>query len=152
MKQIATQSVSAAAALIKINGLNLLVPQGEIRTLESVKDVNTTDTSQHSVGRVAYAQTSWPVYCLSEDLLLMTEIPAERRACALIPIGVGYMGLLCDDMMVLKSFVAKQYALPIVMKLPDTPILHLVEYEQGIACVSNSYLLTAYIEQMIFNK
>jgi len=35
------------------------------------------------------------------------------------------------------------------MKLPDTPIMHLVAYEQGIACVSNAKNLTAYVEQLV---
>ena len=152
MAQIATQSVNTTVALIKINGLNLLVPQVEIRTLESVKDVDTTAADRFSIGSIAYAQTNWPVYCLSEDLLLMTQIPSERRACALIPVGVGYIGLLCDDMVVLKGFVAKQHGLPVAMKLPETPILHLVEYEQGIACVSNSDRLTTYIVQRLLNE
>jgi len=149
MLQIARSGSSTTAALLKIKGLNLLLPQGEVRTLESVKDVDTAAPALHSTGWVAYVQKRWPVYCLSEELTLLKEMPAERRACAMMAMGAGYIGILCDDMIVLKDFAAQRYELPVAMKLPDTPILHLVAYEQGIACVSNATRLTAYIGQLV---
>lgn len=79
----------------------------------------------------------------------MAHVPAERRACAMLAMGAGYIGILCDDMIILKDFVAQRFELPVAMKLPDTPLMHLVAYEQGIACVSNAKRLTAYIEQQV---
>lgn len=146
-----TGSNTTAAALLKINGLNLLLPQGEIRTLESASGINTVAPALGSVGWIAYQQKSWPVYCLSEELNLMTIAPPERRACAMMTMGAGFIGILCDDMIILKDFVAQRHELPLAMKLPDTPILSLVHYEQGIACVSNATQMTAYIEHQVFN-
>lgn len=140
---------TTSAVLIIIDGLNLLLPQGEIRTLESIAELDTAAPVLQSAGWVVYAQKHWPVYCLSEDLSLMSLVPAERRACAIMAMGAGYIGILCDDMIILKDFAAQRHELPVAMKLADTPVLHLVAYEQGIACVTNANKLTAYVNQLV---
>lgn len=149
--QIERYGSNTTAALLKITGLNLQLPQGDIRTLESATDVDTAAPALHSIGWIAYAQKRWPVYCLSEELALMAVVPSERRACALLTMGAGYIGILCDDMIILKDIAAQRYELPDAMRLADTPILHLVAYEQGIACVTNATQLTAFVEQLVVN-
>jgi hypothetical protein len=151
MMQLSRPVSNSTAALLKINGLNLLLPQGEIRTLESATELNTIAPALCSAGWIAYHQKSWPVYCLSEDLSLLQAVPPERRACAMMTMGAGFIGILCDDMIILKDFIAQRHELPQAMKLPATPILHLVNYEQGIACVSNAKQMTAYIEHLVLN-
>jgi hypothetical protein len=149
MQQIARSGLNATAALLKIGSLNLLLPQGEIRTLESSTDVDLSAPVLHSTGWISYMQKRWPVYCLSEALALMDAVPAERRACAMMAMGAGYIGIMCDDMIVLKNFTAQRYELPVAMRLPNTPILYLAGYEQGIASVSNANRLTAYVGQLL---
>jgi len=151
MMQIAQPGLNSTAALLKISGLNLLLPQGDIRTLESATDIDPITSALYSTGWIIYARKHWPVYCLSEELSLMSEVPAERRACALIAMGAGYIGIMCDDMIILKNFTAQRFDIPLAMKMPDTPILHLVTYEQGIACVSNAKQLAAFVEQLVLN-
>jgi hypothetical protein len=151
MQQIAQSGLNTNAALLKINSLNLLLPQGDIRTLESSTDIDLVAPALHSVGWVNYQQKRWPVYCLTEELALMDIIPPERRACAMLNMGAGYIGIMCDDMVVLKNFSAQRYELPVAMKTPDTPVLYLFGYEQGIASVCNSSKLTAYIGQLVLN-
>jgi hypothetical protein len=151
MSQMVRSGSNISAALIKIGSLNLLVPQSDIRTLESSTDVDAVAPALHSAGWISYANKRWPVYCLSDELELMQEVPAERRACAMMAMGAGYIGIMCDDMLVLKDFSAQRYELPVVMRLPVSPILYLVAYEQGIACVSTAGRLTAYVEQLVMN-
>lgn len=151
MLEIAQTGQASSAAILKIGVLNLLLPQSDIRTLESATDIDTTTTVLHSVGWITYTQKRWPVYCLSDELTLMAAAPRERRACAMLAMGAGYLGLMCDDMIMQKNFAAQRYELPAAMRLPDSPILHLVDYEQGIACASNALRMTAYIEQLVLN-
>ncbi|MGV8933171.1 MAG: hypothetical protein ACOH1I_01000 [Gallionellaceae bacterium] len=145
-------TASSAAALLKINGVNLLLPQSEIRSLESVTDVDVIAPALHSTGWITYLHKRWPVYCLSEKLTLLTNMEKETRACALIAMGAGYIGIMCNDMIVLKNFTAQRYDLPVAMRLPDSPVLYLVQYEQEIASVSNAARLTAYIEQQVLKS
>lgn len=151
MQPIVQARQHTTAALIKINNLNLLLPQGEIRTLESTTDVDRGAPALHSVGWVGYKQKHWPVYCLTEQLALMNDIPSERRACAMLTMGAGYIGIMCDDMIVIKDFVEQRFELPAAMKLDYTPVLYLAAYEQGIACVCSASKLTAYIERLVLN-
>lgn len=143
---------TTAATLLKIGGLNLLLPQVDIRTLESATDVDRVAPALHSAGWISYIQKRWPVYCLSEDMALMNVVPHERRACALMTMGAGYIGIMCDDMIVLKNFSTQRYDLPVAMKFTNTPILHLVTFEQDLACVSNARCLTAYVGQLVLNE
>lgn len=151
MQQIATAGLNTTAALIKINSLNLLLPQGEIRTLESATDVDRAAPALHSVGWASYMQKHWPVYCLNEQLALMNEIPPERRACAILTMGAGFIGIMCDDLIVIKNFTAQRFELPVAMRVSNSPVLYLAEYEKGVACVCNSSKLTAYIERLVMN-
>jgi hypothetical protein len=151
MLQTARTGLNITAELLKIDGLNLLLPQGEIRTLEPVTQLDVLAPALHSVGWITYSQKRWPVYCLSEDLSLMAIVPPARRVCALMVLGTGFIGIVCDDMIVLKDFAAQRYELPVAMRLPGMPVLNIVAYEQGIACVSNARHFTSYIEQLVLN-
>lgn len=147
---------SSAVSLLKINGLNLIMPQSDIRSLELATDIDFTAPALCSAGWVAYSSKHWPVYCLSDELALMENVPAERHACAVLPFGAVYIGVLCDDMIMLKQPIMPPQALPPSMKLaetvtrPGTPIQHLVLYEHGIACLSNAQYVSHYIEQLVF--
>lgn len=151
MQRISPVGLNTAAALIKIDNLNILLPQGEIRTLESSTDVDRAAPALHSVGWASYLQKHWPVYCLTEQLALINDIPPERRACAMLTMGAGFIGVMCDDLTVIKNFTAQRFELPVAMHLDHTPVLYLAEYEQGVACVCNAGKLTAYIERLVLN-
>ena len=147
--QIVDAGLSSAAALLKIDKLQLLLPQGEVRSLESATDIDVTAPALHSVGWISFGQKRVPVYSLSEDLNLMSGVTSERRACAMLTLGSGYIGILCNDMIILSNFSGARHLLPAAMRLADTPILQLAEYEQGIVCVTSAHKLTTYIEQMV---
>ena len=151
MLQMTHTDLNATTTLLKINGLNLLLPQGEVRTLEPAADIDPVAPALHSIGWVAYARKRWPVYCLSAELSLMAVAPLERRACALLTMGGGYIGIMCDDMIILKDFAAQLYEIPPAMNTPNTPIQYLASYAEGIACATNANKLTAYIGQLVLN-
>lgn len=137
-----------SAALLRIDRLNLLLPQADIRTLESVSDLDAANPLARSAGWITVRQQRWPVYCFSQELKLLQQVPIGRRACAMIAGESGYLGVLCDDVTVIKEFKNEYFELPPAMHLPDTPILHLAQLEQGIACVSNAQHLSAFIARL----
>lgn len=147
--QISLPTSKASTALLKINGLNLMLPQADIRTLESASDVDISSPALGSVGWISYQQKRWPVYCLSDELALMQSVPSERHACVVLAIGAGYAGLLCDDIVVLKEFSGRRLDVPVAMRFSDTPVISLATYDQGVACVSNADRLTAFIKRLV---
>lgn len=148
MNSRALATANTSAALLKINQMNLLLPQADIRTLESAADIDQSERSAQSVGWITIRQQRWPVYCLSDQLDLMPQAPSTRRACAMITGTSGLIGLMCDDVQVLKDFANSPFELPLAMRLPVTPVTHLVRIEQGLACVSTAGKLSVYIETL----
>jgi hypothetical protein len=146
---LADQNQRATGAVLKIDLLDLLIQQGEIRTLESASDVDGSDPEQGSVGWISFAQQRWPVYCLSPQLEVLVSVPSARRTCVLLALEQGYIGVLCDDVTILKQVSGQLYELPVAMRRNDTPIHGVISYNQGIACVSDANRLAAHIGQQI---
>lgn len=139
----------SAAAVLKINGLSLLFQQGEVRTLESASDVDGSEPRAYSVGWIKYLRQRWPVFCLSEQLELQGAVPSSRRTCALLALEDGYVGVLCDDVSIIKQLAGTRHEVPRVMKTAVTPIRELLAGEHGLLCVSSANQIAAYIEHLI---
>ena len=143
--------VNDAAAVLKIDALDLLFRQSDIRALESASEVDGSTPAQNSVGWIAYLRQRWPVYCLSGKLDLLREVPSARRTCALLVLEGGYIGLLCDDMNIVKQVAGQRHAVPPAMRHADTPIVELLTGDGRLLCVSNPNRMAAYIEQRVRN-
>lgn len=138
-------SVPGAAALLKIAGTHLLLPQTDIRTVEAAADVDTNEPLTGSVGWISYAQQRWPVYCLSEDLELLTRVPPACRVCVLLAVEAEYMGVLADDVSIVRQIPQRQYELPASMRRAGSPVQYLLSMDDGIVCVSCARQLAGYI-------
>jgi hypothetical protein len=141
--------MNAPAVVLKIDGLDLMFLQSDIRALESASDMDTNSPRQASAGWIVYLRQHWPVYCLSGQLDLLDIVPQSRRTCALLPIADAYIGILCDDVSILKQVAGKRHELLPIMKRGDTPILELLPFGEKLLCVSHPVCLSAYIEQLV---
>lgn len=148
---LAAPATHDAAAVLKIDGLELLFRQSDIRALESASEVDGSAPAPNSVGWIAYLRQRWPVYCLSGRLDLLGEVPPARRTCALLVLEGGYIGVLCDDVNIAKQAAGQRHALPPAMSQADTPIVELLTGGSRLLCVSNPSRMAAYIEQRIRN-
>ena len=140
-----------ALAMLKIAGLHLVLPQNEIRALESMDNVERRDAESGRVGWVRYAQQRWPVYCLSQDLALLADVPAARRACVLLGAGqAGYVGMLCDDVSIVRQSLGPRHELPDAMRLPETPVTGLTVLEgETVACLTSAEHLASYLNRLV---
>ena len=136
---------SAQVVVLKIGGLRLMLPQGDVRTLESAGDVTPIDPPENGVGWIEYKGQRWPVFCPSDELALLVSVPVTRRACVLLAVESGYVGILCDDASILAHLSAERHEVPSAMRLPGSPICALVMLEDGLACFSNAGLLTSFL-------
>jgi hypothetical protein len=141
--------LSTQVVVLKIDGLRLMLPQGDIRTLESAADIVRSNPPENGSGWIAYAGQNWPVYCLSDELGFLTEVPATRRACVLLARQSGYLGLLCDDASILAHFSGQVHAVPAAMSLPESPLNGLIMAEDGLVCVSNAGLLAQFMDRSV---
>jgi hypothetical protein len=136
---------TAQVVVLKIGELRLMLPQGDVRTLESATDVVPTDPPANGVGWINYAGQRWPVFCPSHELEFLVSVPAARRACVLLPVESGYVGILCDDAGILAHFSGQRHDVPRAMRLPASPICGLVMLADGLACISNAGLLARFL-------
>jgi hypothetical protein len=140
--------MNVSAAVLKIDGLDLMLQQSDVRALESASYVDANDPCEGSVGWIAYMRQRWPVYSLSDQLVLSDEVPPSRRTCALLALEAGYFGLLCDDVSIVKQAAGQIHEVPAAMKNPDTPILGLLPSGDKLLCISNPNRLADYIEHL----
>jgi len=146
---LAHAAAGTNAALLKISGLRMMLPQREIRALESGDSIVQLDAAPHSVGWLQHAQQRCPVYCLSQDLSLLPAAPPERRACVLLSAGAGYVGILCDDVSIAAQSQEQQHELPLAMRLPGTPVLALMAMgDEGIVCLTSAEQLVAHVVRL----
>lgn len=153
----ASRSLSAPVAvgthrfvLLQIGQLCLMLPQHEIRAVESAADINPLVPRlppQQGVGWIKSKDQIWPAYCLSEQLCVLHQTPQQRRACVLLAVDGGFIGLLCDDARVLKELEGSLFTLPDAMRLPNSPLIALLRHDGKLACVSNAARLAALIAQ-----
>ncbi|HEU0187136.1 MAG TPA: chemotaxis protein CheW [Gallionellaceae bacterium] len=141
--------LNATAAVLRIQGLQLMFPQNEVRTLEAASDVDGNAPLPGSAGWINYLRQRWPVYCLSEQLVLQMEVPVERRACALFALNQGYLGLLCDDVAIMKQVNSQNFALPTIMRNAHTPIQSMLIQDGRLLCASSAQQLAAYLEHLV---
>jgi hypothetical protein len=148
MTNLSIFSPGKAAALLKVDGLTLMLSQSDIRAIEATVDVDRTDPATFSVGWIVYAQQRWPVYCFSADLRLNFEIPSVRRTCVLMTADDGYVGILADDVSILRQIPERHYPLPDILKLPGSPVQYLMLLEGAIVCATDAHNLYAHIGRL----
>lgn len=109
-------------ALLTIEHRKLLLPQSEVRTLESVLDIRTKHPPVKGVGWLAFEQHHWTVHGMDASLNPLTEVPANQRICILLTLEEGYFGLLCTDVTTVQRSAVELQPLPLAMTMPHTPI------------------------------
>ncbi|MFZ6658493.1 chemotaxis protein CheW [Undibacterium sp. TJN19] len=124
--------------LLRIDGLKLMLPQGDICAVESVSDMNLQEPPPYAAGRILYLGQSWPVISMNAEFQALDFVPAGRRACVMLATGAGFLGLLCDDVRVLNQLDLEDFALPMAMRAHNTPIHALMHFEAGLACLSDA--------------
>lgn len=135
-------------ALLYIDGLNLLLPQGAIRSLEPVLDVERCGENEAIAGFLFFDGKRWPVYCLSKDFTALGRIPEARRVCVVFSAARGYLCLLCDSVRMLKREDAKTMPLPGCMRAGNNPLQGLAILDQAMGCLTAVDDLMAYVQTL----
>lgn len=134
-------------AVLTMDNLGLLIPQHQLHALEPGFDVQRAEGDDLGwiavAGAGAGAGARCPVYCLSEDLKPIREVPAGRRICVLLEIGAGLFGVLCDQVVMLDPAGIEILPLPDCMRTPNTPLQGLVLHGGRVSCVTSAQDLLA---------
>lgn len=128
---------TAAQAVLKFDGLGLVFPQGDVRTIEASSDILRTDPPPKGFGWIEFFNLPWPVYALSADLEPVADVPSTRSLCAVLAWTEGLFGLLCDDIQVLGDIELAFLPLPECMRRSGSPIHAVALHGQRILCAAN---------------
>jgi len=136
--------------LLKFEGLLLLIPQPEVQAVEIMADVHLAASTMGAIGwfghEPGHGQHS-PVFCLANDLSLLIDVPDTRQYFVLIKAPELPVGLTCDeveDLNIRRQHLSLQ-PLPTIMKMPHSPLTHLVVYEDQVGCVCAGPALVDYL-------
>ena len=132
-------------ALLFLGECALLIPQNEIRTLESVLDVHTADQPAHGVGWLRFENNDWPVYSLDEALQPLSAMPPTQRICALLGFADGYFGLTCTNVITLRDTEKHIRPIPTAMFNLESPLCGLAIHGDRIGLVSTSGALAQFL-------
>ena len=139
-------STASLYAQFTVGRHRLLLPQGDIRSLESVLDVTLNAPLAKSVGWIVFQGENWPVYSLDEDLKPQSERSAKQRICALLSIADGYVGLLCEDSATRPRAGARVQPLPAAMAQTGSFVHGFALYPDGVGLLSSAAALAAFLE------
>ena len=129
-------AASGRYAMLTMDELGLLIPQHQVHTLEPAFDVQRSEGEDADWIDVAGARSL--VYCLSENLQPIREVPAGRHICVLLESGGDLFGVLCDQVVMLEQAELDILPLPECMHAPDTPLRGLVLHGEKVLCVSSA--------------
>jgi len=132
-----------------LDGRRLLVPQQEIVSLEPLLDMTHELQIPGAVGTLPFREAWWPVFCLSGNLDLLTELPDGRRYCMLLTNGEDGFGLACDQIEPLRQQPGRLQPLPTCMKLPHSPVQGLVVIRDGLGYVTDTASLAVFLEHSV---
>lgn len=137
--------------VLSLGGLDLLVKQSEVLSIESCNDIDSEDPLNGALGWLTVENAKIPVYSLSDQLVVETAISEGKSICAILKDENSCISLLCTDTGSFKKPIVKTLPLPQCMQFVSSPIelLCLCKNETGpvISFVASPKSLFNYITQ-----
>ncbi len=133
--------------LLLIEGMYLFIPQDDIVLVEVIADVQKVPSPQGEVGWFLKHGLESPVFCLANDLSLLSEIPKSSEYFILLKADPQPVGITCDyvENINTKRQPLNMQDVPRSMIIPNSPLKQLVFYKDTIAIVSNGEALIKYL-------
>lgn len=135
-------------ALLEFDDVILGIPQDQVLTIESLKQINTLQSTDKSSGTLPFSSAELPVYTLDRDLTLMPQPAIDNRFCIALkhPDANEYFALTCDA--VNQFFIEDNTgisAMPSLMNNPDSPVVGLIKKEDRLVLMTSAESMRSYI-------
>ena len=136
---------------INIGKSRLLVPQAEVRSLESTLDMHTEKEDQSSVGSVFNNGVLIAVFNFDDKFNLDQSVPDSRRICVCLQDNDIEFSIICDAVSSIKQEEINLVDLPSCMKTTYCPALFLGIYRNSVFSVVSTWTLHNLITKMSNN-
>ena len=135
---------------ISFGGIDILMPQSEIVSIESVYELERGQNNQKYLGVINKQGAKVPVYCFSETMNVLTYLPEDRLQCVIISSKQGDYAVLCHDINNITLSNIQIESIPQCMNNGVVPITHLCMYkemmgETRLGLITNSEIFNNYI-------
>ncbi len=129
-------------AVLSFDGLQLLIPQNDIYSLEPTVDITPAVADNSSVGQLKQGNQVWSLYALSSDLTLLTSRPDSYRIVILMKNVQPAFGLLCEQVQTIERSQIRIHSVPPVMNCKNSPLLNLALTGEEVRCISSASALS----------
>ena len=122
---------------VHMGQLEFMLEQNEVMTFESIPELDTRNKPRYSLGTFSVNGHETPVYCLSDELELIDQIPSDRDTCIVLRKENRTIGLICNEYKALEYIMFNVQNIPDCMAHKKSPISALCVYQldDGIPAV-----------------
>ncbi len=139
-----TKEWSENFALLEFAGLQLLIPQTDVYSLEPSVDMTPpSGISFDSVGEFVQSGQVWSLYALSSDLDPLGVSPENYRIAILLKNVQPVFGLLCEQVDTVKRSEISIHPIPDAMQNKNSPILALALHDSVLGYISSASALSS---------
>ncbi len=137
--------------LMVFDGGYLFVPQDDVHSVEIIADVQITRTDMGAVGWFFGHGLESQVFCLAYDLSLLVDVPENHEYFILLKSEEQPLGITCQEVenINFKQRHLYQQKLPKAMKTLESPITHLLIYQDKVACVCSGTALIKHLSSIV---
>ncbi|MDD1606491.1 MAG: hypothetical protein LUP96_07335 [Methylococcaceae bacterium] len=128
-------------AVLSFDGLQLLIPQNDIYSLEPIVDI-TPSADNSSLGQLQQGSQVWSLYALSSDLTLLTSRPDSYHIVILMKNVQPAFGLLCEQVQTIERSQIRIHPVPPAMNCKNSPLLALALTGEEVRCISSASALS----------
>jgi hypothetical protein len=130
-------------AVLAFAGLQLLIPQTDVYSLEPAADMTASSMVDNmSVGELIDQNGKvWSLFALSSDLSLLTVWPETYRIAILMKNVQPAFGLLCEHVDTVARSDISIHPIPAAMNCVDSPLLGIALYDNEVRYISSASAL-----------
>jgi hypothetical protein len=129
-------------AVLVFAGLQLLIPQNDIFSLEPTIDMTPSTTTIGSVGQLQQSNQAYALYALSAELTLLNSCPESYRIAVLMKNVNPVYGVLCEQIDTIKRDQLSIHPVPAAMRRENSPLLALALVGEEVRYISSANALS----------
>ena len=134
-------------AVIGFDGVQLLMPQTSVATIEMIENLKPGDAAPGAIGFIHAGDREWPVYALDADLGISSQRGDNNRYCVAFDLGgKPAFALTCDAVSSLElGSVDEIEPLQACMEMPGSPLHALVMRDGAVMLASRVETMRRYL-------
>lgn len=140
-------------SVFSIESLKMVVPRNYILSIETIFDLNPLNKESNSgcISEITINNMTIPVYSIDQNLDILKDLPASRRACLLLKSDINkYFGIVIDSINSVNTTELSIHQIPSCMTSDYSPIQKVLQLDNEIYGMIDSTLLSSLLNVDIY--